>query len=589
MFAINPTNGRISVADVTRLNFESTGAYTLTLTVSDGVSVSSSQSVSIRVVDQNEAPVFAAGPVLNVNENSLNGTVIGGVAATDPDAGDALTYAISSSGPVSPFAIDGITGQIRVIDASLLNFEVVSTVTLNIRVTDATGLTDTQTITVTINDVNETPTDLVLSGGVIAENSVGGTIVATASGSDPDVGEILNYALVNDGGGRFVIDTTTGIVRVAAGASLNFEASGTHLVTIRTTDAGGLSYNESFTITVTDVNDAPVATDDSFTALQLRTLDSVSGVLVNDRDEDGQTLTAVLVSGPLHGTLVLNADGSFSYLASGAYSGFDSFHYQVSDGTLSSNVVSVTIDVLISLSPGGGSGSSGTSGAGSSDDSSTDDADTSTSGEGAPTGTNGSQTPPGSGLSTSETRSLSGPRGNPVFINGTATDETVTVEYITTMIFNPGILADQLALDSNRSGRTASGAAARILTTLWNESGFLLDPADALISGAFFAFHHTSDAHGPNSAADQLEMANTVVIGSTAVVSTSLSVGYVIWIIRGGSLLSAFMSAMPAWQSFDPLPILPSYENEKHEDDESLLGIVTRKAIAPLRGKSKTS
>ena len=589
VFAINPTNGRISVADVTRLDFESTGTYTLTLIVSDGVSVSSSQSVSIRVVDQNEAPVFAAGPVLNVNENSLNGTVIGGVAATDPDAGDALTYAISSSGPVSPFAIDGITGQIRVIDASLLNFEVVSTVTLNIRVTDATGLTDTQAITVTINDVNETPTDLVLSGGVIAENSVGGTIVATASGSDPDVGEILNYALVNDGGGRFVIDTTTGIVRVAAGASLNFEASGTHLVTIRTTDAGGLSYNESFTITVTDVNDAPVATDDSFTALQLRTLDSVSGVLVNDRDEDGQTLTAVLVSGPLHGTLVLNADGSFSYLASGAYSGFDSFHYQVSDGTLSSNVVSVTIDVLISLSPGGGSGSSGTSGAGSSDDSSTDDADTSTSGEGAPTGTNGSQTPPGSGLSTSETRSLSGPRGNPVFINGTATDETVTVEYITTMIFNPGILADQLALDSNRSGRTASGAAARILTTLWNESGFLLDPADALISDAFFAFHHTSDAHGPNSAADQLEMANTVVIGSTAVVSTSLSVGYVIWIIRGGSLLSAFMSAMPAWQSFDPLPILPSYENEKHEDDESLLGIVTRKAIAPLRGKSKTS
>ena len=112
--------------------------------------------------------------------------------------------------------------------------------------------------------------------------------------------------------------------------------------------------------------------------------------------------------------------------------------------------------------------------------------------------------------------------------------------------------------------------------------------ADALVSDAFFAFHHTSDAHGPNNAADKLEMANTVVIGSTAVVSTSLSVGYVIWIIRGGSLLSAFMSAMPAWQSFDPLPILPSYENEKHHDDESLLGIVTRKAIAHLPGKSKT-
>ena len=82
-------------------------------------------------------------------------------------------------------------------------------------------------------------------------------------------------------------------------------------------------------------------------------------------------------------------------------------------------------------------------------------------------------------------------------------------------------------------------------------------------------------------------MTETIVIGSTAVVSTSLSVGYVIWIIRGGSLLSAFMSAMPAWQNFDPLPILQSFEKEKHEDDESLLGIVTRKAVAPLRKKAR--
>ncbi len=68
------------------------------------------------------------------------------------------------------------------------------------------------------------------------------------------------------------------------------------------------------------------------------------------------------------------------------------------------------------------------------------------------------------------------------------------------------------------------------------------------------------------------------VVGSTAVVTTSLSVGYVIWILRGGSVLTAFMSAMPAWQSFDPLPILQSFERQNEDEDDSLLSIATQQS-----------
>ncbi len=76
------------------------------------------------------------------------------------------------------------------------------------------------------------------------------------------------------------------------------------------------------------------------------TLGQPSGVLANDTDTiPGTTLTAALVSGPSHGTLAFNPDGSFSYDPTGNFVGVDSFTYQDSVGTLVSNVATVTITV----------------------------------------------------------------------------------------------------------------------------------------------------------------------------------------------------------------------------------------------------
>ena len=56
-------------------------------------------------------------------------------------------------------------------------------------------------------------------------------------------------------------------------------------------------------------------------------------MLANDTDVDGDALTAVLVTGPAHGTLTLNADGSFTYTPDANYNGADSFTYSANDGT----------------------------------------------------------------------------------------------------------------------------------------------------------------------------------------------------------------------------------------------------------------
>lgn len=158
VFSINAATGRITVTDITRLNFETTSSYTLTLTVrSDGLETSAVETITIDIVDQNEAPVLNPSPVLSINENSANGTMVGTITGSDVDAGDMVQYSIVSSSPVAPFSIDAVTGQIRVLDSSLLNFEAVNTISLRVELRDAAGLTDIQVVTITLNDLNETP------------------------------------------------------------------------------------------------------------------------------------------------------------------------------------------------------------------------------------------------------------------------------------------------------------------------------------------------------------------------------------------------------------------------------------------------
>ncbi|HEX4983254.1 MAG TPA: LamG-like jellyroll fold domain-containing protein, partial [Ilumatobacteraceae bacterium] len=99
-------------------------------------------------------------------------------------------------------------------------------------------------------------------------------------------------------------------------------------------------------ITVDPVDDAPVAVDDAYstdrdTALSV----PAPGVLANDTDPENDALTAVLVAGPAHGTLDLQADGSFTYTPEAGYAGADGFTYSASDGTLGSDPASVAITV----------------------------------------------------------------------------------------------------------------------------------------------------------------------------------------------------------------------------------------------------
>jgi VCBS repeat-containing protein len=122
--------------------------------------------------------------------------------------------------------------------------------------------------------------------------------------------------------------------------------TGTDSFTYQASDGVALSNVALVQLSVGVANDAPVADNDAFaTNEDTALIMGAPGVLDGDTDPDGDALTAQLVSGPTHGTLALNPDGSFTYTPGANFNGDDSFTYQANDGTEDSNVATVSLTV----------------------------------------------------------------------------------------------------------------------------------------------------------------------------------------------------------------------------------------------------
>jgi len=119
--------------------------------------------------------------------------------------------------------------------------------------------------------------------------------------------------------------------------------------TYRASDGSALSNLATVSLTITPVNDAPVADPDSYST-NINTgliVPVANGVLSDDVDVDGDTLSALLVSGPTNGTLSLNSDGSFTYTPNTNFFGADAFSYKANDGSVDSNEAVVTLSVNV--------------------------------------------------------------------------------------------------------------------------------------------------------------------------------------------------------------------------------------------------
>ncbi|HEV7881165.1 cadherin domain-containing protein, partial [Bradyrhizobium sp.] len=255
-FWIYPATGEIVVVTPLLLDYEAARSHNITVRIADQAGLTLDTNWSISVTDVDEAPTGATLSGNSVAENSPNATYVGKITGIDPDAGSVLTYSLLDDAG-GRFWIYQASGDFVVVDPRLLDYEAARSHTIVARIADQAGHVFDKAFTINLTDVNEAPTGAVLSGGVVAENSPDGAVVATVTGADPDAATVFNYALTNNAGGRFAINAATGVVTVANAALLEYETATSHQISVRSTDQGGLWFEKSWTINVGNANEAP--------------------------------------------------------------------------------------------------------------------------------------------------------------------------------------------------------------------------------------------------------------------------------------------------------------------------------------------
>ena len=205
-----------------------------------------------------------------------------------------------------------------------------------------------------VNTESCPPTAIELSKASVPENEPLGTEVGILASTDPDTGDTFTYSMIDDlnfpDNLAFSIDGD----RLKTGDVFDYEEKTSYDIKIRSTDAGGQYFEQVLTIDIEDVDEPPIAVDDSYSTLRNEPLIvDIPGVLDNDSDPEGASLIAIKTSGPPagEGAVILGLNGEFSYNPPTDWTGVTSFTYRVYDGGLYSMDATVTINVNASNQP----------------------------------------------------------------------------------------------------------------------------------------------------------------------------------------------------------------------------------------------
>ena len=401
-------NGPVPVVNYTVTDGSSTDTSTLDITVTPGDDAPIANNDTASVLEKATLTTTASQGVLATYSSAC----VNSVADTDVD-GDALTVTAVRTGTETGTGTSGtvgsaLTGTWGVLTlnadgsysyvaskADSLAAGATATDVFTYTISDGKGGTDTAQLTITITGVNDAPVD-----GNETNSTNEDTTLTVLDGA---AGDLLNNAFDVDGGtlsitsytiagitgtytaGQSVTITGKGTITINANGSYTFVPvanwNGTvPQITYTVSDGQGGTDTSTLTITVTPVNDAPIANNDTGRVAENATLTATAtqGVLktysdtvitsVADTDIDGDTLTVTAIrtgtetgtgtSGTLgqglggtYGTLTLNADGSYTYVANKADSlaagatATDVFTYTISDGKGGTDTAMLTITV----------------------------------------------------------------------------------------------------------------------------------------------------------------------------------------------------------------------------------------------------
>jgi hypothetical protein len=295
------------------------GPDSFTFKVRDGTLDSTPATISITVTPVNDAPIANDQSITTAEDTPKAITL----TASDVD-GDPLTWSIVT--PPAHGALTGTAPALTYTPAANYN----GTDSFTFRVFDGTVYSNIATVTITVTPVNDAP--VANAQSVTTAEDTPKAITLTASDVD---GDPLTWSIVTPPAHGALTGTAPTLTYTPA-ANYN----GPDSFTFRVFDGTVFSNIATVTITVTPVNDAPVANDQSVTTAE----NTAKAITLTASDVDNDPLTWSIVTPPAHGALTGTAP-ALTYTPAANYSGPDSFTFRVFDGTVFSNIATVTITV----------------------------------------------------------------------------------------------------------------------------------------------------------------------------------------------------------------------------------------------------
>ncbi|WP_407681166.1 MULTISPECIES: putative Ig domain-containing protein [Pseudanabaena] len=241
------------------------GTYTIGIRVTDdgNPSLSDFKTFQTVVINPNLAPTDLALNPSSIAENVPVNTEVGSFSSIDPDTGNSFTYSlVNGIGDINNNLFTIENGKLKLNFSP--DFESKSSYSIRVKTTDQGGLSFEKALIISITDVNEAPTALVLSNNTTPENVTANTLIGKFTSTDPDsTPQTFTYSLVagtgsSDNTSFSIINNELHIVN-----SPDFETNNSYSIRVKTTDQGGLSYEKVFTVNITNINESPVFTSDT--------------------------------------------------------------------------------------------------------------------------------------------------------------------------------------------------------------------------------------------------------------------------------------------------------------------------------------
>ncbi len=596
-FSLNGSTGEIRVANSAALDLETNPVFTLIINVQDAGGLSDTATITINLTDENEAPVLTDAN-FNLLENSPNSTNVGTIIANDPDLGDTLTYSIQSGNTNGAFSINATTGVLTVNNSASLDLETNPVFTLIINVQDTQGLSDTATITINLTDENEAPvlTDAAFS---INENLALGSRVGTVIASDPDMGDSLTYSIQSgNADGAFSINPTTGELRVANSSALDFEQRPEIPLIIEVLDSQGASDTGTITVTLQDVSEPPIAVNDQFFAFTRQVVLNQNSFIQNDIHPEGELLTVTGFADVSDGELTDAGNQTFLFIVpENLTNGTITFTYFVEDesGRIASAQATLIVTlpqppplpepppnpdpvpepILLAAAP-----------LSSQESESQSETETNTAArESARPGdveTEFARTPI---PSTNRSEEEEGATFLPLRESEEETEIVKPVEEAILDIRDEPVLEQRAMENRERMGKSSREDSAQ---SSERASVLPVSQQSALQHASQIVLKEIGEGSIVWQDLDQMDEDlqadadfQSIVVGTAVTVSSTLTVGYVLWMIRGGMLVGSLLAQMPAWRLIDPLPILDHLNDLDDADEESLESIIEDSSNSP--------